>query len=144
MPVLSSPSDPVFGPDVAPEMMELARASVSWEPGTRRARSAVVSLQPLRGDALTVELEPLATFHMRGLGYLHPEWGHGQWHGALDVHTERWKVADHSNGVDPFYLHIQQIVRATMGERVGVGMFEQLVLGPHEPSGFTDLFGGAR
>jgi hypothetical protein len=143
MPVLSSPSDPVFGPDVAMEVMESARASVAWEPGTRRARNAVVQLQPLRGDALSVELEPLATFHMRGLGYLHPEWGHGQWHGDLDVHTERWKVADHMTGVDPFHLHIQQIVRATMGERVGVGVFEQLVLGPHEPSGFTDLFDGA-
>ena len=60
------------------------------------------------------------------------------------VHTDRWKVDDFT-GVDPFRnLHVQQIVRATMGERVGVGVFEQLALGPHEPSGFTELLDGAR
>ena len=66
-------------------------------------------------------LEPLATFHMRGLGYLHPEFGHGHWKGDLAVHADRWKVDD-VTGVDPFRLHVQQIVRATMGERVGVGV----------------------
>jgi hypothetical protein len=81
---------------------------------------------------------------MRGLGYLHPEFGHGQWKGDLAIHADRWKVDD-SAGVDPFRnLHVQQIVRATMGERVGVGVFEQLALGPHEPSGFTELLDGAR
>ena len=52
---------------------------------------------------------------------------------------------DDITGVDPFRnLHVQQIVRATMGERVGVGVFEQLALGPHDPSGFTELLDGAR
>jgi hypothetical protein len=90
-----------------------------------------------------VTLEPLTTFQMRGLGYLHPELGHGHWKGDLSVHADRWMVDD-VTGVDPFRLHIQQIVRATMGERVGVGVFEQLALGPHSPSGFTDLLDGAR
>jgi hypothetical protein len=144
MPVLASPSDPVFGPDVAMETMKSVRADVDWEPGTRRSRGATIHLQPHRGDERTVVLEPLSTFHMRGLGYLLPERGHGNWQGELAVHADRWKVADHSTGVDPFFLHVQQIVRATMGERVGVGVFEQLVLGPHEPSGFTDLLDGAR
>jgi len=80
---------------------------------------------------------------MRGLGYLHPEFGHGHWKSDLAVHADRWMVDDHG-GVDPFFLHVQQVVRATMGERVGVGVFEQLVFGPHEPSGFTELLDGAR
>jgi len=27
-----------------------------------------------------------------------------------------------------------------MGDQMGLGVLEQLVLGPHEPSGFTGLF----
>jgi hypothetical protein len=144
MPVLSAPTDPVFGPDVRIETMASVRADVQWMPGTRRSEGATIHLVPHRGDERVVTLEPLSTFHMRGLGYLHPEFGHGHWKGDLAVHADRWKVDDVA-GVDPFRnLHVQQIVRATMGERVGVGVFEQLVLGPHEPSGFTELLDGAR
>jgi hypothetical protein len=31
-----------------------------------------------------------------------------------------------------------------MGRREGVGILEQLVLGPHAPSGFTSILDGAR
>ena len=30
-----------------------------------------------------------------------------------------------------------------VGDEVGTGVFEQLVIGPHEPSGFVDLVDGA-
>lgn len=144
MPVLSAPTDPVFGPDVGIQTMASVRADVQWKPGTRRSEGATIHLVPHHGDEQVVTLEPLSTFHMRGLGYLHAEFGHGHWKGDLAVHTDRWKVDD-ITGVDPFRnLHVQQIVRATMGDRVGVGVFEQLALGPHEPSGFTDLLDGAR
>ena len=143
MPVLSAPTDPVFGPDVQIETMESVRADVRWKPGTRRSEGATIHLVPHRGEERIVTLEPLATFHMRGLGYLHPEFGHGHWKGDLAVHADRWKVDDVAP-LDPFLLHVQQIVRATMGERVGVGVFEQLAFGPHEPSGFTELLDGAR
>jgi hypothetical protein len=124
------------------ETMASVRADVRWKRGTRRAEGATIHLVPHRGEERVVTLEPLATFQMRGLGYLHPELGHGHLKGDLVVNADRWKVED-DVGVDPFRLHIQQIVRATMGERVGVGVFEQLVLGPHEPSGFTEILDGA-
>jgi hypothetical protein len=48
----------------------------------------------------------------------------------------------------PLHLHIQAFVRATLREggrsRRGVGVLEQLILGPHEPSGFRELLDGAR
>ena len=44
---------------------------------------------------------------------------------------------------DPTMVHIQQVCRATSGERSGVGVFEQLVIGPHVPSGFSGLTDGA-
>jgi hypothetical protein len=38
-------------------------------------------------------------------------------------------------------IHVQQVVRASWGERRGLGVLEQLAIGPHAPSGFTDLLG---
>ena len=41
-------------------------------------------------------------------------------------------------------VHVQQVVRGRMGEREGIGVLEQLCLGPHAPSGFTEFLDGAR
>jgi hypothetical protein len=147
VPVLARPSDPVYGPDCAIETMASVSHDVTWEPGTRRSTEATITLTPQSRAPVDVHLEPLCTFFMRGLGYLHPEVGHGHWRGDLAVHAESFDVnaaAPPSEMVDPFHLHVQQVVRATMGEREGIGVFEQLVIGPHEPSGFTDLLDGAR
>jgi len=43
----------------------------------------------------------------------------------------------------PEHLHVQ-VVRAGAGERTGVGVLEQICLGPYEPSGFAGLFDGAK
>ena len=50
-------------------------------------------------------------------------------------------------GVDPLgldNLHIQQVMRARMGDEVGIGVMEQLCIGPHAPSGFTEYLDGAK
>jgi len=44
---------------------------------------------------------------------------------------------------DPTMVHVQQVCRASTGDRSGVGVFEQLVIGPHAPSGFMGLTDGA-
>lgn len=44
----------------------------------------------------------------------------------------------------PDCIHIQQVMRARWGDRTGLGVLEQLAIGPHAPSGFTGLFDGAR
>jgi hypothetical protein len=142
VPVLSSSDDAVFGPGTEPEPMRDANWSIHWQPGTRRARAATIELMPWRGDPERIELEPIATFQMLGLGYLHPEWNHGNWHGELAVDAESWTVAD-LNPLDPRHFHVQQLVRATWGDRTGIGVLEQLAIGPHEPSGLTGLFDGA-
>jgi hypothetical protein len=146
VPVLGAPTDPVCGPDVKIETMASVGHDVRWQPGTRRSAAAAIHLTPQSGDPIDVHLEPQLTFFMRGLGYLHPEWGHGHWKGDLAVHAERFATGDAAPpgpNVDPFHLHVQQVVTATWGEREGIGVFEQLVLGPHAPSGFTDLLDGA-
>src|SRR5206468_10700238 len=58
---------------------------VRWQPGTRRAAAAAITLTPHRGEPLAITLEPLLTAQMCGLGYLHPEWSHARWRGDLAV-----------------------------------------------------------
>ncbi len=116
--------------------------SIVNHPGTRQAKTASITMQDRSGESLEITLEPLLLHRMKGLGYQHPVWGHGKWHGELVIDAESWKVGD----VDPLALeniHIQQVVRARCGDQVGCGVLEQMHIGPHEPLGFKDWFDGA-
>lgn len=103
-------------------------------------RSAGASLLLAPGE--TVELEPLQTFRMKGVGYLHPTWGHGRWHDELAVGGETFKAAE-LDTIAPDCVHVQQVVRAVWGDRIGLGVLEQLVIGPYEPGGFRGMLDGA-
>jgi hypothetical protein len=116
---------------------------IEWEPGTRRARRAELEIAPHEGPSAAITLEPLLTFHMLGLGYVHPEWGHGMWKGEQAEGAEAWKLSEVAP-LDPRYIHVQQLCRARWGRREGLGVLEQMVFGPHRPSGFTSLLDGAR
>jgi hypothetical protein len=116
---------------------------IRWQPGTRRAAAAELTLTPLRGEPHVITLEPLLTMQMLGLGYLHPEWGHGVWKGESAVAGEAWTLAD-LDPMEPRHLHVQQVCRARMGKREGTAILEQLVLGPHAPSGLTSFLDPAR
>ncbi len=39
---------------------------------------------------------------------------------------------------------VQQLCRVTAGDHLGWGVLEQLVLGPHTPSGLTGVLDGAK
>jgi len=106
--------------------------------GTRHARRAEIILQPAHGDAHLVTLTPLYNFYMIGLGYGHPEWGHGMYVGEHAVAGESWRLADIDPSI-PLHLHIQAVCEATLGTRRGIGILEQLILGPHRPTGFSQL-----
>jgi hypothetical protein len=107
-------------------------------PGTRHAAKGELTI-PLAQGSATIEITPVQTFLMRGIGY-GGEWRHGALKGELAVAREdldpvNFDPADMGN------LHIQAISKAVMrapGEpdREGVGVFEQLILGPYRPLGF--------
>jgi hypothetical protein len=112
-------------------------------PGTRRAKSAVITMQDRSGESMEVHLQPGLVHRMKGLGYQHPEWGHGKWQGELAIAGESWS----DDELDPLALeniHIQQIVVATCGDKVGHGVLEQLHIGPSSSLGFDDWFDGAK
>lgn len=112
--------------------------SVQWEKGTRRARSATLTLVPREGEPHVLVLEPLLTFQMRGIGYFDPEWGHGLWKGEDVTSGALWRLAE-IDPMEPWHLHTQQLCRVRFDTRVGYGALEQLVLGAHAPSGFKEL-----
>jgi hypothetical protein len=115
---------------------------VSYESGTRRARAVELELGGRNGQRHRITLEPLLRFQMLGIGYTHPEWGHGVWKGEQALGGESWKLDD-LDPLAPQHQHIQQVMRARWGDREGVGVLEQLCIGPYEPYGFKEILDGA-
>jgi hypothetical protein len=142
VPVYDNPEAIPGVEDPGIERMASVEHEIVYEQGTRRARSARISLLERSGQRHELELEPLLCFRMKGIGYTHPEWGHGRWKGELAIGGESWKTAD----VDPNALenqHIQQVVRARCGDREGIGVLEQICFGPHARYGFSEFLDGA-
>ena len=120
------------------ETMTAVAHRIRWGSGTRRALGAEIALTALDGATHTIALEPMMSFQMRGLGYLDGEWSHGVWKGPDAVDGQVWTLAE-LDPMDPRHLHVQALCRARMGARAGTGVLEQLVLGPHAPSGFQSI-----
>jgi hypothetical protein len=119
---------------------------LTMQPGTRHARTAEIRLQPTTGNPLLISLKPLYNFYMVGLGYGHPQWGHGMYVGDNEVAGESWALSEVDPSL-PLHLHVQAVCAATLeagGTRHGIGVLEQLILGPHRPTGFTELLDMAR
>jgi hypothetical protein len=125
------------------ERMATARHRVSYHPGTRLARSAEIDLVGHDGATRTIALEPVLKFQMKGLGYGHPEWGQGMWKGDLAVGGESFDPRQ-IDPLAPQNLHTQQVVRASSDGKNGVGVLEQICIGPYAPGGFTSFLDGAR
>ncbi|MBU6267465.1 MAG: hypothetical protein KGN34_07990 [Sphingomonadales bacterium] len=119
------------------------RHQVSWFPGTRLAKSMAIDLVDHDGAARRVAMEPLLRFQMRGIGYSHPEWGHGCWKGELATGHESIDP-DALDMLQPANFHTQQVVRVDDGTRRGVGVFEQVHVGPYAPAGMTGMTDGAK
>jgi hypothetical protein len=138
-PIRTKPDDPVIDPGGIAELMRETEFTIDWEPGTRRARRATMTLHP-HGTAAAhhVEFDVLYTFQMCGISYSHPDWAHGVWKGELAVGGDEWKLG----AVDPMArhnLHIQNMCRVTLDGRAGWGILEQIAIGPHHPTGLTGV-----
>ena len=135
-------------PGADPGQREFAQAQLDlrWQPGTRHPDGGTLRLEDRDGAAWRIELQPLATLLTKGLGYHHPEWGHGLWKGELALGHEAFRL-DRLDPLAPENVHVHQIVRAHLagpdGERSGVGILETMCFGAHAPSGFTGFVDGA-
>ena len=106
--------------------------------GLRPAERGALMI-PVEGGEATIRLEPIGLpFLMRGIGY-GGEWRHGGLKGELAVAREDIDLASADMSAMEHW-HIQAISKAVMetpGEptREGIGVFEQLILGPYKPYG---------
>ena len=127
--------------DPATRHMRSHEHRLQFDEGSRLAHTAELWFTAVDdGRRHEVRLERILTFRMKGIGYHHPEWGHGMWKGELAIDSERWDLAE----VDDQAFenqHCQHVVRATLGARVGLGVLEQLVVGPYLPYGLEGFVG---
>ncbi len=142
VPMYARAADVPDGEDTG--IVEMSRAShrIEWSPGTRVAARAELQLDAPDGEQMKIELEPMLRFQMLGIGYQHPEWGHGIWKGEEVVAAESWSL-DELDLLDYKHIHNHQVCRASCGRRQGVGVLESVVFGRHVPSGFAAMLDGA-
>ncbi len=133
--------------DAAANHMASCSSEIKFKSGTRHARAATVHMTDAQGKSYRLELEPQWNFYMSGLGYTHPEWGHGRYRGELAVGYDAIETAK-VNESEFHFLHVQAFSQARLTgpdglERKGRGVLEQLIIGAHKPSGFKSLLDGA-
>jgi hypothetical protein len=137
---LAGPAAPLTGHDGVRECGDI-RYELHYEPGTRVVQDAVLHFSdPVEGE-VQIDLERVFTFRMRGIGYMHPYWAHGSNHGTLETGRESVRLEDF-DGTQLDAMHIQNLVRARMGGRTGIGVLEQACMGPHDPTGLTGFLDG--
>jgi len=139
-PVYQDPDEVPAGEGPGTEFLSAGEHRLEFVPGTRRASRAEITLVSMDGTREEIELDPVLCFRMKGLGYLHPEWGHGKWKGELAIGGESWKCDEvDENALEN--VHLQQVMMARSGEQKGIGVLEQIHIGPHARYGFKDFLG---
>ncbi len=127
----------------APIHLSAPDSTLVFKPATRHASSARLTGMTPDGP-VSVDLAVERTFFMHGIGYTHPKRGHGMFQGEDVVAYETLDVSPAIES-DIANNHIQALVAATLtlpdGRKVeGRGVLEQMIVGPHLPTGFKDVF----
>ena len=133
---------PVGGDQSSLRTMASIDHAVTWQRGTRWADSATITLTALDGTSEQVRLESVLRFQMGGIGYFDPERAHGTWQGEESVVGRRFRTDD-VDPSSPANFHVQNLCRATWGERSGFGVLEHIIVGPYAAGGFTAMTDGA-
>lgn len=106
---------------------------LSFVEGTREVERAVLRL----GDA-EVRVTPLLRLHVGiGTGYgFDADWRHGMYQGPLVVQGREWDLTTEMGRANLWGL-VDSVARFELDDgSIGHGLFEYLVLGPHERYGF--------
>jgi hypothetical protein len=119
------------------------RLTQTLQPGTRWAAGATITMTPDDGTGGWIsEWTPRMHLEMRGIGYFHPRWAHGRFHGEeLTVERETITLADPDpNAMDRWHRQVlSDVVLHHDDGRTehGVGILETLIIGPYAPLGLT-------
>lgn len=109
--------------------------------GTRWIDSATLTLRPKSGKEIAMEMKPMYSFFMKGIGYGEPTWGHGMWVGPDEVDGGQYDI---EKEIPLANLHVQQVCQVTSGRRKGIGIYEIILIGPHGPLGFKEMLDPAK
>ncbi len=135
------------------EFFSRPRHQMQFVPGTRFSTGATIQMDAMNEDGsiretLDILVEPILPVHVGiGTGYGYDtDWRHGMWQGAepvvqhfeLDTNTPEGKgrlfgIVD--NGAKFTYSD-------SLGTHTGYGLYENLIIGPHDQYGFTDMLDG--
>jgi hypothetical protein len=137
-----------IAPGASPAKMANCRSELDFKKGTRHATDARVFMTDQDGEEWRIDLKIQKNFYMKGMGYTHPEWGHGHYKGECETFYETYDLAALDETAFDC-LHVQALSTAVLtmpnGEtREGRGIVEQLIIGRHAPSGFKELLDGAQ
>ncbi len=127
-------------PDASMQETEVDH-DLRFQKGTRWLESATITLRPPQGKDLAIEIKPMYSFLMKGIGYGEPKWGHGMWVGPDEVDGGQYDLASEPPMAN---LHVQQVSQVTAGRRKGIGIYEIILMGPHARYGFKELLDPAR
>ncbi len=121
-----------------PQRYSAVDVTYDFRKGSRHQNGMALKYRDAEKGELEIKMITRYQFYMSGLGYGHPEWGHGCHRGELDVAYDTIAL-DNADPRNPLHFHIQAIVDAVMiyngEEHQGSGVLEQMILGPHKPSG---------
>ena len=123
------------------EVLGTPQKIITYEKNSRRVLKAEFYSQKVDGNEVRVIIEPKYRMFMCGLGYMHPEWGHGMYRGDNESMYDSYDLSEDPH--DPPFLHVQAISDFTVlmnGQTSkGIGVLEELLIGKHKPSGFEGL-----
>lgn len=91
--------------------------TIDPEPGGARSRRIEIG-------------EPLLTAWPYAIGYHHPVWRHGKWHGELATGHERWNV-DEADMTNEAFVLMHRIVNVRCEGKSGFGFIEQSISGSY-------------
>ena len=74
--------------------MASCRSTIAYKSGTRHAKSCIIETRDAKGGEWRAELTPKFNFYMSGIGYGHPEWGHGRYKGENALGYDSFKTAE--------------------------------------------------
>jgi hypothetical protein len=135
------------------EYFRRARHQMRFEPGTRFSTGATLQMNAVAddgsdGETITIEVEPLLpTYVGIGTGYGYdPDWKHGMWQGAEPV-AQFFEIDTNTpEGKARLFGLVDNGARFTYsderGEHVGYGLYENMVVGPHDQYGFKEMMDG--
>lgn len=145
VPTVTAPgSQPLYMRDTGGEYLFPVAFDARYLPGSRRIQRLEVEMHDKRGPRMKLEFipDPGLLFSLMGLGYTNREWEHGAWRGELMVAENAWPSHQQSP-LFPSNWHMHHVCKVKRDDGVeGVGILEQCLFGPHEPSGLKGVTDG--